>query len=173
MSLARILPTVILALIALPTSAIAQRLDSLAVALGTRVRVIVYERPPGKLVGPLVGKDSTRVYVDDDYSGRVMVAEWSSIRSIQVKRRNLLPSEAFARGARVGAIVFGTLGVGLVTYAIVWDAKGGCDNSEYCIPATLLAVPLAYLGTIGGTVLSGTVGLLFDGSWRTVWRPIR
>jgi hypothetical protein len=149
----------------------AQRRDSLAVAVGARVRVILNERPTVRIIGAYVGADSTGVMVHDDRAEKLVATDWKDVESIEVFRRRLTNHEAFSRGARAGAIVFGTIAVaGLVT-AIVWDARGGCENVDYCVPATLVILPVGYLFTIGGTVLGGTLGLLFQDNWRTVWRP--
>ena len=155
---------------AVPRGLGAQRRDALPVAVGARVRVILNERPTVRIIGGFVEDDSTRLLVKQTRTGMVVSVEWKDIESVDVFRRRLTNQEAFSRGARVGAIVFGTVAVaGLVT-AIVWDARGGCDNVDYCIPATVVVIPVGYLFTIGGTLVGGTLGLLFQDNWHTVWR---
>lgn len=149
--------------------ALAQRRDSLAVAAGARVRVILYERPIVRIIGAYVGADSARVVVHDERAGILVGADWKDIESIEVFRRRLTNHEAFGRGARVGAIVFGTVAVAGIVTAIVADARGTCD--DICIPATFVAVPFGYLVTVGGTLVGGSLGLLFQDNWRTVWHP--
>src|SRR5574338_1328727 len=137
----------------------AQHRDSLAVAAGARVRLILNERPVVRIIGAYVGADSVHVLIRDRRAGAIVSTEWKDIESIDVFRWRLTNHEAFSRGAKVGAIAFGTIAVaGLVT-AIVWDARGGCDNVDYCIPATFIALPAGYLLTVGGTVVGGTLGL--------------
>jgi hypothetical protein len=163
----------IAALAVASSPALAQRRDSLAVAAGARVRVILYERPIVRIIGAYVGADSARVLVHDERADILVGAEWKDIEYIEVFRRRLTNHEAFGRGARVGAVAFGSIAIAGVVTAIVWDARGGCANSdaEFCIPATFLAVPLGYLVTVGGTLVGGSLGLLFQDNWRTVWHP--
>ena len=149
----------------------AQRRDSLPVAAGARVRVILNERPIVRIIGPLVLADSAGVAVRRP--GAVVAAEWKDVESIEVFQRRLTNHEAFGRGARVGAIASGTVAVAGVVAAIVYDARGGCnhgDAADYCIPATLIAVPLGYLFTVGGTLVGGSLGLMFREDWHTAWR---
>lgn len=156
--------------LAAPGTVSAQRRDSLAVAAGARVRVILHDRPVVRILGDFVGADSTRLLITDGRVGMLIDVEWKDVESISVFQRHLGGREAFGRGARVGAVVFGTIAAaGLVT-AITWDARGGCDDVDYCIPATLIVLPLGYLFTVTGTVVGGTFGLLFQDHWRTVWR---
>jgi hypothetical protein len=159
---------------AAPDVAVAQRRDSLPVAVGARVRVILHERPTVRIIGALVADDWDRVLVNQEETGILVGVEWKDIESIEVFRRRLTHHQAFGRGARVGAVVFGTIAVVGVVAAVVSDARGGCnrdEGDEYCVPATIIAIPLGYLATVGGTVVGGAVGLLFQDNWHTVWRP--
>jgi len=154
-----------------PSESGAQRRDSLPVAVGTTVRVILLERPVVRFVGPLAGQDSLRVLVSDRRAMSIVNIEWTAIETIEVRRPALTSSAAFGRGARVGAIVFGTVGLAATVAGVTWDLRGGCRESdnEYCWPGSLIVIP-AYLLTVGGTVLGGVTGLMFRDRWHTVWR---
>ena len=154
-----------------PSESGAQRRDSLPVAVGTTVRVILLERPVVRFVGPLAGQDSLRVLVDDRRAMSTVNIEWTAIETIEVRKRGLTSSQAFGRGARVGAIVFGTIGTAATIAGVAWDVRGGCreSNAEFCLPGSLIVIP-AYLVTVGGTVLGGVAGLLVRDRWHTVWR---
>ena len=151
----------------------AQRRDSLPVAVGARVRVILTERPVVRIVGAYVGADSARLTVHDERAGIPVGAEWREIESVELFRPGLTSGEAFGRGARAGAVIAGTLAVAGVAYGIVWDSRRTCDNVDECYPhsGVLGAVVLGYLGSVGGTIIGGTAGLLFRDRWKSVWRP--
>jgi hypothetical protein len=59
-----------------------------------------------------------------------------------------------------------------VAYGIVWDARATCENVDECYQhsGVVAAVVFGYLGTVAGTVLGGTTGLIARDRWRTVWR---
>ena len=155
------------------TSLGAQRRADLAVAPSSRIRVMVSERPPGKVVGTFLGADSIAVHVIDPATGVVIAVHWSSVRTVEVRTRRRSASTAFARGAKAGAITFGTLAALGIAYAVAWDLNDGCEGIEYCIPATLVAIPLGYIGTVAGTALGGVVGLANRDRWETAWPPPR
>lgn len=173
-------PRPIVALLALVVSPVlgatplaAQRQADLAVARWSRVRVMVSERPPGKVVGEFVRADSIAVHVVESSTGAAVAIDWSTVRSIDARMSRRSARDAFGRGARAGAIIFGTIAVLGVGYAIAWDLNDGCEGIEYCIPATLVAIPFGYLLTVGGTVVGGVAGLANRDSWRSVWPPRR
>jgi hypothetical protein len=151
----------------------AQRRADLAVARWSRVRVMVSERPPGKVVGEFVGADSIAVHVVDPSTGMAVAIDWSTVRSIDVRVGRRSARDAFGRGAQAGAIIFGTIAVLGIGYAIAWDLNDGCEGRDYCIPATLVAIPFGYLLTVGGTVVGGVAGLANRDRWRTLWPPHR
>jgi len=91
---------------------------------------MVTERPPGKVVGAFVGDDSSAVHVIERATGVTVAVEWSKVRSIEVRRGRRTAMEAFARGAKAGALVAGSIAVVGIATAIVWDARGGCEGVE-------------------------------------------
>ena len=151
----------------------AQRRADLAVAPSLRVRVMASERPPGKVVGSFLGADSIAVHVIDPSTGVVTAVNWSTVRTVEVRTRRRSASTAFARGAKAGAITFGTLAVLGIAYAVAWDLNDGCLGVDYCIPATLVAIPMGYIGTVVGTALGGVAGLANRDRWETAWPPPR
>jgi len=151
----------------------AQRRADLAVAPSSRVRVMVSERPPGKVVGNFIGADSVALHVIDPSTGVVTAVTWSTVRTVEVRTRRRSARTAFGRGAKAGAIAFGTIAVLGVAYAVVWDLNDGCEGIDYCVPATLVAIPFGYLATVTGTALGGVVGLANRDRWQTVWPPPR
>ena len=161
---------VVASLVARPVEG--QRRDSLSVAAGARVRVILYERPMVRIIGSYVESGYTRMLVADERTGIVVGADWDEIELIEAFEKRLTRVDAFGRGARVGAIVFGAMSAAALVTAIVYDVRGYCDAADdVCIPASLVVLVEGGLLTIGGTIVGGTVGLLFRDRWRTVWRP--
>jgi hypothetical protein len=151
-------------LVAAPLSG--QVVDSLTIPRETYVRVRLKGRPPITLSGRFVGSDSTGLQLGGQWNAPSAVAKWENIRGVDVRVRRSA-SEAFGRGARVGAIVSGTLAVAAVAAAVTYDVRGDCGE---CIPpASIIIVPASYLLTIAGTVLGGVVAIPFDYRWQRVW----
>jgi hypothetical protein len=148
----------------------AQVVDSLNIPRDASVRVRLTGRPPITLSGRFVGSDSTSLQLGPQWNAPNAFARWETIRQVDVRVRRPA-SEAFGRGAPVGAIVFGALAVTAVAAAVTHDVRGNCGE---CIPpASVIIVPVTYLFTIAGTVLGGVVALPFDYRWQRVWPPDR
>jgi hypothetical protein len=125
------------------------------------------ERPPGKAVGSFAGADSTAVYVIAGTGRPATAVPRAIVKSIEVSRRRLTATDAFGRGARVGAVVSGTLAAVLVAAAVAYDLNGECGE---CIPpASVIAVPFGFALTVGGTAVGGVVALGFRDRWVRVW----
>jgi len=151
----------------LPGSATAQRRDSLSIPLQRRVRVLVTgRRPPDEIIGRFAGSDSASVYVLDR-SSDTLVVPWTMVRELDVDTRRLSRTQAFWRGARVGAVVSGAISAAGIAYAIYYDTHDKCYDCF--IPVSVLVVPAGVAFTITGTIVGGLIGLPLAFRWEPVW----
>jgi hypothetical protein len=146
----------------------AQRQDSLAVAVGARIRVIMDPStpPPGWMIGRYAGSDvgSLRIALPPD--GDAFSIPWSEIASVEVSRSQRTGGEAFMRGAAYGVAIFGSISLVGIGAAAIYDMSGRCGD---CIlPASAFVVPAGVVFTAGGALLGGLIGAGFRDRWERV-----
>jgi hypothetical protein len=150
----------------LPGSATAQRRDSVSIPLHRRVRVQLSDRAPSDIIGGFARSDSASVYILHR-TGDTLVVPWTMVRQVDMDVRRFSRTQAFWRGARVGAVVSGAISAAGIAYAIYYDTHDKCYDCF--IPVSVFAVPAGVAFTITGTVLGGLIGLPLAYRWERVW----
>ena len=142
----------------------AQPLDSLAA--GARVRVARYAPPP-RVVGTVVRSDSLTLVIVPDRGPSTMIMSWSDLEQVDISRGQRPTGEAFARGAKAGALI--GVGLGLVATGLAVREDRECSDSM--IPITLIVAPLSVAFAGVTTLAGGMVGVAARERWRRVWPP--
>jgi len=146
----------------------AQRQDSLPVAVGARIRVIMDPStpPPGWMIGRFAGSDvgSLRIALAPD--GDAFPIPWSEIASVEVSRSQRTGGEAFLRGVAYGVAIFGSISLVGIGAAVVYDMSGRCGDC--LLPASAFVVPAGVVFTAGGALLGGLIGAGFRDRWERV-----
>ena len=142
----------------------AQPLDSLAA--GARVRVIRHIPPP-MVVGTVVRADSLGLVIARDREPSMMTMSWSDLRRVDVSRGRRPTGEAFARGAKTGALI--GVGLGLVATGLAIRADRECNDCM--IPVTVIIVPVSVAFAGATTLVGGMIGVAGRERWRRVWPP--
>lgn len=146
----------------------AQHRDSLAVAVGARIRVVMVPStpPPGWMIGRFAGTDDVSLRMSLPPDEGVFPIPWSEIASLEVSRSQRTGGEAFMRGVAYGAAIFGAISLVGIGAAAVYDMSGKCGD---CIlPLTAFAVPAGAMVTLGGSLVGGLVGSGFRDRWERV-----
>ena len=153
------------------STSIGSRLDAQCLPVerlpaGRRVRVQMTDRPPGSVTGLIASADSTSLEIARDGSGLTYRVRLEQATRIDVSRERRTRLQAFGRGARVGALVTGALGLVATAGAVYYDLH---SDQESFVPATLV-IGVASIGlTAGGTLLGGVIGLGNRDRWERVW----
>jgi hypothetical protein len=145
-------------------SASAQHRDSLSIPFRKVVRIHTSGAQPNKLTGRYGGSASSGVIIISNQHASIGVP-WDEIRRIDVQARRR-PVESFGRGARVGAIISGSLAAVIIVAGVVYDLQPCADCM---MPASVFTIPVGFVGTIGGTILGGLIAIPVDYRWQPVW----
>ena len=146
----------------------AQREDSLPVAVGARIRVVMVPStpPPGWMIGRFASSDGVTLRMSLPPDESVFPVPWAEIVSLDVSRSQRTGAEAFMHGAKYGAAIFGAVSLVGIGAAAIYDESGKC--SDCMIPATAFAVPAGVLLTLGGSFVGGLIGSGFRDRWERV-----
>ena len=147
----------------------AQRQDSLPIAAGARIRVILNPStpPPGWMIGRFARMDIGVLHMSLPPDEGIFPVPLSEIVSVEVSRSQRTGGEAFMRGAAYGAAIFGAISLAGIGAAAVYDMSGKCDDCF--IPATAFAVPAGAMLTFGGSFIGGLIGSGFRDRWERVY----
>lgn len=153
-------------LLGVAVPALAQRADSLPV--GARVRARLVYPPPGHVVGTLVGRDSATLTIAVAGERQPVVLRHDEVADLQRSIARLTAEEAFARGARRGALVGLGVSAVLVGFGLYTDYRAVNSASGVMASATLLTGAAGAAITATTTLIGGAIGRADPDRWTRV-----
>ena len=147
-----------------PRPVAAQSLDSLGA--GARVRVARHTER-SMIVGTVVRADSLSLVIRPDRGPSTMTMSRSELRRVDISTGQRPTGEAFARGAKTGALI--GVGLGLVMTGLAIQADRECEDCM--ITATMIAIPVSIVLTGATAFIGGRIAVRNREQWSRVLPP--